>query len=381
MVDKKMCTGCTACKAVCKSDAITMRTDNQGFKYPVIDSEKCISCGLCDKVCPVAKAPTGNKEQSVYCGYSKDKDTVLTGSSGGLSYVFANHILSSGGVVCGCTMSDDCYKAKHIIVKSKNELYKLKGSKYIQSDLGDVFLCIKDYLNKGVKVLFFGTPCQVAGMREYLKLSRVSDENLFLIDFICHGVPSPLVWKSYLESVEAKYNSKAVKVQFRDKSIGWKRYSLAIEFADGKNFCSPVDENLYLKGFISDLYLRLSCYNCKFKDGNYYSDMTLGDFWGVEKFGLDIYNENGVSIGIIHTPKGKELFSLINQEIVCSQIDLSTATGSNPSYYSAVSYNQNRDKFFEQFGENPTAKTLNKFCKTKMKTKLKHKMKIILGGK
>lgn len=380
MVERNLCTGCTACVSVCKKKALTMIIDKEGFKYPHINKSQCINCNLCDKVCPAEKRIVREKFPEVYCGYTKDKSTLFSSSSGGIATHFAKHCLSMGGVVCGCAMDDNMYSAKHIFITKPDDLDRIKGSKYLQSSLEDVFLRIKKYLKNETKVLFFGTPCQVAGLREYLTIENITKENLVLVDFICHGVPSPLVWEKYLKEEEQLNAAKAENVFFRNKSSGWKNYSLLINFSDGTSFCQPITENLYLRGFVSNYYLRPSCYHCNFKNENYYSDITLGDFWNVEKYAPDCGNKSGVSLMIINSIKGSKLLSLLNNEITYKKIDFERAIKSNPSYSCSVKENYIRKHFFNKLKRNSVLKLLNKYCSDRFLSKVIRKAVSILGG-
>lgn len=380
MVDKKLCTGCTACAAVCKKEAITMINDTEGFKYPEINKSLCINCNLCDKVCPAEKRIERDKFLEVYCGYTKDKNTLISSSSGGIATHLAKHCLSMGGVVCGCTMDDDMYGAKHIFITKPDDLNRIKGSKYLQSSLDNVFLRIKEYLKNEINVLFFGTPCQVAGLSEYLTTENISKENLVLVDFICHGVPSPLVWEKYLKEQEQLHKAKAENVFFRNKSSGWKNYSLLINFSDGTSFYQPVTENLYLRGFVSNYYLRPSCYHCNFKNENYYSDITLGDFWSVEKYAPNCDNKSGVSLIITNSKKGSKLLSPLKNEVTYEEIDFANAIKSNPSYSYSVKENYIRKHFFNKLKRKSVLKLLNKYCSDKFISKVIRKAVNILGG-
>lgn len=379
MVDKKFCTGCTACAAVCKKEAITMTKDAEGFKYPEINKSLCIDCNLCDKVCPAKKNIERYKFREIYCGYTKDRNTLLSSSSGGIATHLAKHCLSTGGVVCGCTMDDDMYGAKHIFISKADDLNKIKGSKYLQSSLDNIFLRIKEYLKNEIKVIFFGTPCQVAGLSDFLDTENISKENLVLVDFICHGAPSPLVWEKYLKEEEQLHKAKAENVFFRNKSSGWKNYSLLIDFSDGTSFSHCVTENLYLRGFVNNYYLRPSCYRCNFKSENYYSDITLGDFWGVEKYAPNCDNKLGVSLIITNSIKGNKLLPLLKNELTYEKIDFENAIKCNPSYSYSVKENYIRKHFFNKLKRKSVLKLLNKYCSDRFISKAIRKAVNILG--
>ena len=359
IIDKKLCTGCTTCASICPKKAITLVEDNNGFKYPVIDKDKCIDCGLCKKRCPVLNTKENNSINECYIGYNKDDKEKEKASSGAIFSLIANYILDNNGIVVGAAF-DKNNKLKHIAVEAKKELDKLKGSKYLQSDLDNIFTFIKENI-KERKILFVGTPCQVAGLK-----SIINNKNLLCMDIICHGVPSPKLFKKYIKELEIDNNDKLLNYNFRDKSTGWDTYSNTATFKNKKN-SELASNNKYMKLFLSDIALRESCYDCNFKLGNKYSDITLGDFWGVQNCYPEMYNKKGVSAIIINTDLGKEVFENIKDNIEYKNCKLEEIIVGNPSLKVSSKEPKNRDVFFKELDN----KAINYLCnKYKKKTSI-----------
>lgn len=339
------CSGCTACFAICPKDAITMQADSEGFKYPVIDKNKCIDCGLCCKVCPLENM-YGNfgEDKTSFACRAKDENFAKQSSSGGVFGILANMYLKEQAVIYGAAF-DDNWNVCHIRADKKDELKSLYTSKYVQSDIGNTFRQVKCDLDNGKKVLFAGTPCQVAGLKSYLQKDYL---NLLSVDFICHGVPSPLVWQRYIIAMEKKLNNKITEVSFRDKEDGWKNYYFKLSTANGNVFYEKHGENIYMKGFLKDLYLRYSCYDCKFKTLHRASDITLADFWGIEKIIPEINVEKGVSLCWSSSEKGKQVLADVLKRTDYYEVKLREAIKHNSSAIKSVEMHKNRDKFFEE---------------------------------
>ena len=371
IVSKIKCTGCTACASICPQNAIIMEKDNEGFMYPVIQKDKCIDCGLCKKKCPVLSTINNDSINQCYVAYNKNNDDKLKSSSGGIFTLFANFILDNDGIVIGAAF-DEKHKLKHIAISKKEELDKLKGSKYLQSDLNNIFKYVKDNI-KEKKILFVGTPCQVAGLKAIVK-----NNNLLTIDLICHGVPSPKLFEKYIQELEQTNNDKLVNYNFRDKSTGWDTYSSTVIFKNNiKTELSK--DNDYMKIFLSDVALRESCYNCNFKLGNKYSDITLGDFWEVQKYYPDMYNKEGVSAIIINTKQGQNIFDKIRNDIIYKDCKLQEILEGNPSLKTSSKRNKKRKNFFENV-EKKDIKTLSKeySYKNTIIRRVKNKIKRII---
>lgn len=345
ITDVSKCSGCHSCVAVCPKNCIDMIVDSEGFLYPKVNSSLCINCGLCEKACPIINSFDRNDNPSAFAAVNKNDKIRLRSSSGGIFTLLAENVLEKGGVVFGAAFADDFKEVVHIAVTDKEHLYKLRGSKYLQSKIGDTYKQAQDYLNKGVCVYFSGTPCQIAGLYSYLGKEY---QNLYTQDLICHGVPSPLVWKRYLELREQGARSRASNVFFRQKNNSWKNYDLCIEFENGTKYEKCGSQDIFMRGFLSNLYLRPSCYVCGFKSVNRCADITLADFWGVQNILPKIDDDKGTSLVIVHSQKGMGLLKQIQSDIVIEETDLDLAVKHNPSMIYSSNLNYKREKFFKK---------------------------------
>ena len=354
IIEKNKCTGCTACMNNCPKGAISFEEDKDGFKYPVINQDKCIDCGLCKKTCPVLNTKENESINKCYVGYHKDSNERLNASSGSIFSLIAEYILDNKGIVIGAAFDKDNH-LKHIAIEKKEDLDPLRKSKYLQSDLNHIFSYIKEQL-KSRKVLFVGTPCQVAGLKAFIK----NNDNLMTIDLFCHGVPSPKLFKKYIEELEEENDDKLINYDFRDNSTGWDTYSNKATFKT-KEVRTDRRNNEYMKLFLSDIALRESCYNCNFKLGNKYSDITLGDFWGIKNYYPEMYNKEGVSAIIINSEKGRKVFDKINEKLESKKCQLSEIIKGNEALVNSAKKPKNRDDFFNGLDNNITA-LCNRYC-------------------
>lgn len=317
--DKADCCGCTACASICPKDAITMEPDTLGFKYPKVDLDKCIDCGLCEKVCAFNDnydKSLNLKEPEIYAARHKDIHEIETSRSGAAFIAISDYILENGGIVYGVGYKDH-FRVAHKRATTKEERNEFKGSKYVQSDLDGIFRQVKEDLKQGNTVLFSGTPCQTAGLNSYI--GKKFRENLVLVDIVCHGVPSPYIWQDYLTYLENKYKSKIIKVNFRDKSrIGWSGHIESFVFAN-KN---KVELDVFKYLFGKNIMLRSSCGSCVFTNFNRPSDITIGDYWGWEKISKDFNDDNkGCSLLFINTIKGQILLNKISNNLFLLKSD------------------------------------------------------------
>ena len=315
ITDKKACCGCWACENVCPKGCIRMEEDNEGFRYPKVDTEKCIECGLCEKVCPIKQPRQDDTVPESFVVQNKNAQILRNSTSGGFYSAIANYVIEKGGVVFGAAF-DENMTLRHTYSETLEGCTRFRGSKYVQSRIGDNYKKAESFLKSGRKVLFSGTPCQIAGLNLYL---RKEYENLLTVDFICHGVPSPGVWREYLKEEIArqcdgknsvlshpmeKESVKIKHISFRDKKLGWKKYSFALILSVSDRhgventvlLSEPLNKNLFLRGFLADLYLRPSCYACPAKCLKSGSDVTIGDFWGIEKVMPEMDDDKGVSV-------------------------------------------------------------------------------------
>ena len=342
--DHNQCSGCTACRNVCPRNAISMVEGEAGFKYPQVNHNSCINCGLCKVVCPVnSKKEDSGKTPLAYAAYNNDEKIRMESSSGGLFTLISSKIIEAGGVVFGAAFNDELFVV-HDKAETVEELEKFRSSKYMQSDLGRVYREVKIELDKGRKVLFTGTPCQVEGLVSYLKKDY---DNLYLQDLICHGVPSKNVWKKYLEYKSKENGGKVKKVSFRNKeNKGWNNYELKLTY-DNKEEFSDHSTDWYMRVFLNDIALRESCYHCNFKKRGRISDITLADFWGINKVMPEMNDEKGTSLLIIHSEKGKELLSKIEDKITLKSVDVYAAIANNKNMIKSVECHESREEFFE----------------------------------
>lgn len=371
------CTGCFACYNVCPQNCITMSRDYEGFLYPQINKEICVECGFCEKTCPVLSSPKEGADNSVaFAAKNKSEEQRLNSSSGGIFTLLAEQIISEGGVVCGAAVSEDCKEVHHIIVDNLVDLEKLCGSKYVQSKVGDTFKEVCQLLKDGTKVLYSGTPCQIAGL--YSCCNKNTDL-LYTCDIICHGVPSPMVWEEYVSLRECVAQSKAKSVSFRDKSFSWSGYSLKIDFEDGTQYKQSNGKDRFLRGFISSVFLRPSCYDCSFKGLNRKSDITLADFWGVDNIAPSMNDKKGTSLIIVNTEKGREIFDLLDSRVDKMEVDVYRAVQYNSAAEKSVPMPQKkRSAFFRDFHSMSVKKAMEKHCSPKLSERLRRKIGRVL---
>ena len=310
---KKDCCGCSACSNICSVSAITMKEDRCGFLYPHINNDLCVHCDRCRKVCPMNMNYTGqDATPDIYAVKNKDSIAVSRSSSGGMFTLLAQWTLSQGGVIYGVAF-DDSFHVEHMCGNTVSKVLKFRTSKYVESNLSEVYLHIKEDLNKGLTVLLTGTPCQISGICRYLKFSHVNTDNLYTCDNICHGVPSHKVWEDYLNILKSRYiatDDEITSVNMRSKKVSWKEKQLDVSLKKG-NIDSVIKDFSFNRIFTSLYAARPSCFHCHFTSYRRPSDITLGDFWTGETAGLPFDTEQGVSEVLINTPKGQELFNLL----------------------------------------------------------------------
>ena len=364
--DKKDCCGCNACMQRCPKQCITMQADNEGFLYPIVDTAQCTDCGQCEKVCPVINQNEPRRPLKVYAAYNKNEETRMQSSSGGIFTLLAEETIKKGGVVFGVKFNKD-WMPEFGYTETIEGIAPFRGSKYVQAIVGNAYKQADEFLKTGRKVLFTGTPCQIAGLKLYL---RKEYENLLAVDIICHGVPSPKVWNMYLEETCSKllttmpdgknsvgsanggtYKSCIEAISFRSKITGWKKFSFLLKLnfsnCDGKNtgvFAETLDKNAFMRAFLSDTILRPSCYACPTKQGKSHSDITIADFWGIDNIDPAFDDDKGCGVVFLNSAKGKELYSRINTVSKEKQFD--EATCCNPAYYRSCTPHPNRKKFF-----------------------------------
>lgn len=332
ITDKAECSGCTACQSICNHKAITMAPDDMGFLYPKIDLDRCIDCGLCEKVCSFNDNYDTSRnllQPLAYAARHKNMHEVETSRSGATFIALSDYILEKGGVIYGAGYTDH-FRVVHKRATTKEARNEFKGSKYVQSDMGTIFTQVKDDLKNGLTVLFSGTPCQTSGLSSYVGEKLLN--NLFLVDIVCHGVPSPYIWRDYIDYLENKQGAKICWVNFRDKQkYGWAAHHETFKFLG----CEETKSFAF--SFYQDTIFRQSCGKCHFTNTRRPSDITIADFWGWEKTNPTINaDDKGVSLVLINTEKGRELFEKIKDQMITIPAKLDNCLQPNLQYPSAI---------------------------------------------
>lgn len=338
------CCGCNACVAVCPRRCISMVEDRHGFLRPVVDQDACISCGLCRKACPALYEGPEDPRNQAYWAQAQNGDLLKSSSSGGVFGLLATKTLKAGGVVVGAAFGEGAKSVSHRAIEREEDLSLLQSSKYVQSFVSaDLYQSIKEALYQGRDVLYSGTACQVSALRGYLGRS-FSSEHLVCVDVICHGVPSPLLWRSWISHLEKPSGAPLHGVNFRDKRTGWSSYSVSYQFSDGSEVSRPVSDDWYMNAFLNNLSLRPSCFSCPSK-GRCGSDITLGDYWGIRWCHPEVEREPGVSCVIARTDKGSRALSSLGDELSRGTSSFESVLKGNPSLVSSSVPNPRYDDF------------------------------------
>lgn len=384
VVDKQDCCGCTACGNVCPKQCIAMEADKLGFVYPKVDEDKCIECGLCEKVCPFINPFDALEPVQSYAAYNKGEQELLKSSSGGIFISLARQTIENGGIVFGAVFNDD-WSVSHCSADTIEGVIPMMTSKYLQSKMLNCFDEAQSYLKEGRQVLFTGTPCQIAGLKHFL---RKDYPGLLTVEVICHGVPSPAVWQNYLKEKFARpkggpggkntvllvpkhYMLAIASINFRDKRDGWKKYGFAASplisvYGDEKNsvlppndFYEPFNENAYMKAFLRNWSLRPSCFKCQAKSGKSHADITIGDFWGIEKWENVVANDKGTSCVISRTLRGEEALKKL-QYVYFGDVTYDQILAGNPSLEQSVVETKQAKTFRRIFPKRGFARTMSK---------------------
>ena len=351
IIDKHDCCGCSACVQKCPKQCISMREDDEGFLYPHVDEAECIGCGLCEAVCPLLNVGEPVDANKVLAAKNRDDGERMASSSGGVFIALAGRVIAEGGVVFGAVF-DGNWEVMHAYAETMEGVRPMMGSKYVQSRMEDAFASVVAVLRQGRRVLFVGTPCQVAGLNGYL---RRGYENLLTVDFLCHGVPSPGVWRRYLRDAFTGRDGRVVitSVEFRNKrKEGWARYNVVVKGRDGGGrgderelSASVYVDNPFMRGFMADVYLRPSCHQCKCKGGSSRSDLTIADYWGVASLLPDFADDRGVSLVFVNSPKGQSTLAMLDID-VC-KANIKGAERFNGGFNDTIPERPRRRKFFE----------------------------------
>lgn len=362
--EKDLCCGCTACYSVCPKNAIKMVRDNEGFLYPEVDKEKCVNCGMCKKVCPILnKAKLNEFKSKAYLFQNSNEEIRKDSTSGGIFTAIGEFVIKNNGIVYGATF-DDNFVVNHIGVESVDKLGKFRKSKYVQSNQNNCFKEIKQYLDNGKLVCYSGTPCQVGGLRAYL---RKDYENLILVDIMCHSVPSPLVFEKYKRYILKKMNAnKILNINFRDKNKYGYKYSMMTVETDNGIYSQGIDTDPYLRAFFSDVSVRPSCYNCHFKTMKRVSDLTIWDCFNINEIDKSFDDDKGTTRVLVQSEKGEKLLENLDN-VRLKELDINIATKKVKEMTNSVNYNSKRKEFFENINDD---NVFEKYYPTNFKTKI-----------
>ena len=339
--NKVDCCGCNACGDICGKNAITFKTDNEGFWYPAVDMEKCVDCGLCEKVCPIINIDKLKKndftEPMCYAAIHKNYEVRFDSTSGGLFSAFAEKIYRDKGYVGGAIYNDD-WSVRQYISNDREDLPKLRSSKYVQSNFEGFYCQVREFLRKGEKVLVCGGPCQMAALRAFL--GRKDYDNLIILDYVCRGINSPLVDRLYLETLEHKHKSRITYIKAKNKELGWRNLTAKYCFENGDIEYLTKENNKGAHGYLrTGVYCRPSCYDCKFKGFPRIADITLADFWGIEKLkeiDKTLDDNIGTSLVLINSKKGEIFFEKIHPKIKCVKLPYQTALSGNKALLTSL---------------------------------------------
>ncbi len=373
-IEKNSCVLCGACLQRCPNNCISFEEEYYSFSYPTIDKTRCTQCNLCERVCPVLHIPKSNSLKRCYAARSKCEKILKHSSSGGIFYELASEIIQQGGAVAGAAF-DKNFKVRHEIVFEQDDILRLCGSKYVQSDISGVFPQIKRLLNEGKKILFVGSSCQTAALVTYL---GNKPSNLLLIDFICHGIVSDKVFQEYKNLLEKKYKSKIKSFEFRNKENSWLYSGLKVEFENGKVYSAPLFKDLYMQGYFHNLNLKEACYSCGYKNFKGNSDITIGDFWGVQDLYPDFFNELGNSIVVINSNDGLKFFNDVEKGLIYIPIKVEDIVKYNKGLFEPFSNDEGRKEYFKSAKKKGYIRPLLKYVKTPFYKRLLGKIKAFL---
>lgn len=360
------CCGCNACEQLCPKKCITFEYNSEGFLYPQVDSSLCIDCGVCTKHCPIISEVERGVNPEVYAAKYTNRDTTFKSTSGGIFIPLALNVLEQGGIVFGCAY-DENLVAKHIAVESRDELYRLQSSKYVQSDTRGIYTAVKASLENGRKVLFSGTGCQAAGLKAFLKKDY---DNLLIADIVCHGVPSPKLFERYIDYMGKKLGGRLTEYNFRSKEKrGWDLYYKASNGKKSKSDYGFFDP--YYNAFLEGKTYRECCYSCKFANTERAGDITLADYWGIQKMHPDFFDDNGVSLVLINSEKGKKAWEEISGSVTSISSTVEKAAVMNGNLVAPSKRPDCRDGIYDGFDGD-----FEIYLKTKLRFKINPKTKL-----
>ena len=382
--NKVDCCGCNACGDACAHGAITFKTDIEGFWYPEVDKAKCVECGLCEKVCPNIhvqdlKKNDFDKPAKTIAAINKDTLVRWNSTSGGAFSALADAMYEQGGYVSGALYNED-FSVRNYISNRPEDLEKLRSSKYLQSNAEGVYKEIRALLRKGEKVLACGTPCQMAGLRSFLMKDY---DNLIIVDFICRGVNSPKVYRKYLDSLERKYEGKVVYVKAKNKELGWRNLTRKVVFDNGKTYYGVHMEDDFRRGYHTNVFCRPSCYDCKFKGFPRIADITIADYWGIEKVDPNLDNNVGTSMILLNSKKGVAYFEKVKDKLEWEETKFESILPGNIALRKSIEPAKiDREHFFEDLDKGTFEDVTQKYfpLSNKNRGSFKGKVKNILRG-
>ncbi len=368
ITESQNCCGCSACASACPKHCITMHSDREGFLYPEVDKDICVECGLCEKVCNELHPFEKQNPVKVLAAINKDESVRLKSSSGGIFHILASRIIAEGGVVFGARFDED-WQVIIDYAEDMKGVAAFMGSKYVQARIENAYKDAERFLYEGRKVLFSGTPCQVAGLHQFLHKPY---DNLLTVDFVCHGTPSPKVWKMYLDEVVGSHKDIRA-IEFRNKTRGgWNNFSFNLEYNESDNtvsLLSSFHQNPYMKAFLDDIILRPSCYDCKARGGSSRSDITIADFWGISSVFPEMDDDKGTGLVFINTAKGEASFDLT--KISCAETSYERVKPLNPACYLSPRVHPKRELFFIRLGNDNLISLIRKCTKPTLRKRLR----------
>lgn len=341
---KNECTGCNLCEDICPVNAISFQYDEEGFLFPNVNQEKCVGCGKCKNTCPALYSKNDDTlfDRRVYAAWNKNHDIRWNSTSGGVFTCLAEYLLEENYYIVGAIYNDEI-RVIHLVSNDKNDLCKMRQSKYVQSDLRGVYKEILRLLQNDEKVLFCGTPCQAAAVK---KATKKYEKNIVIIDFICAGVGSPVVFESYIEYLEAKYKSKIKQVWFKNKDAGWDQLGTKVSFENGRQYFRIGSRDIYMCAFVQDkLNIRKSCFNCMYRDNNHFSDITLGDFWGIDELEYAVKDNLGVTAFIVNSKKGINIIENVKESLEWMEASFENVAKYNSTVRNSLCEGENRHDF------------------------------------
>ena len=373
ITSKEDCCGCTACANICPKNAINMKEDNEGFLYPVIDKKKCIDCGICKKVCPIFNKTTNDiRKQKGYIFQYQDKEIRRESTSGGFFTAIAEYVIQNKGVVYGVSLDKE-FIARHERITNQEDLWKFRNSKYVQSNPNITFKQAKIDLNNGLFVLYSGTACEIEGLKKYLQKDY---NNLLTVDVICRSVPSPSLWKKYIE--EKKKDKDIERVYFREKRYGYKYSNLCMYSKDKLVYNNGIDTDPYLRAFFSNIACRPSCYNCKFKERFHKADFTIWDCFDVDNYDESFNDDIGTTRVLANSQKAQKVFEEISKKHSTKEVEIDRLVNNFYQMFNSIKYNGNREEFFYELNDKECKDVLNKYFPNKINNKFEKYMRLLL---